>query len=118
MGSYNSTGNGADDLQGGVGAACLTMAHHSVTLTACSPIGVHITNSAASLTMAESSWALDNGEVLKIRKARNYSKSPGSQSCGQRDLHEPMWEEGMVGWRHGHLGTGERHCLRLDVEIH
>lgn len=96
MSSYNSTGSGTDDLRGGVGAACLTMARRSVPLTACSLIGVHITNSAASITMAESSWALDNGEELRIRKARNYCKSQGSQPCGQRELHGPMWDEGTV----------------------
>lgn len=77
------------------------MAHRSVPLTECSLIGMPITKSAASLTMAESSWALDNGEELRIRKARNYSKSQGSQPHGQRELHEPMREEGMVSWKQG-----------------
>lgn len=63
--------------------------------------------------MAESSWALDNSEELSIRKTRNYSKNQGSQPRGQRELYEPMWDEGMVSWKQGHLGTGEHHCLRL-----
>lgn len=95
------------------GAARLTMAHHSVPLTACSLMRVCIRSGAASLAMAESHWALANGEDLGLRKTRIYSRNYREVSLV--DIEDSMSKcggifldvEGVVDWsstwKWGHL---------------